>query len=154
MRRTEFNEVMVLENIEKTDKKRIGIGTISYTTESIYSLDNMEISFSGTDAAIVRGRIPLELANTTYKKYKKDSGKEKPIDSAIDDEYKDEMIEYLRQNLNKDEYNKKWLYAIGKLRARSNENKYITYYKIDTKEELEYFINVYQKDDKVVKIKK
>lgn len=142
MNRLEFNEVM----------KNVGINNPLTTTTGIYNSSeevhywqNIAIYFGGSYFTVVKGKIPLEVANIIYEKYpnnpyeiRVDGGCSdwNPNERCIDDKYKKDIQEYVEQNLNDEEYLEKCKKARKNLSRRVNENKYIGTYNIDTKEGL------------------
>lgn len=66
MNRLEFNEVMKELGINKP----LAMATGKYgTKESVYYWQDIAICFSGSYYAVIKGQIPLEVANIIYKKY-------------------------------------------------------------------------------------
>jgi len=89
--------------------------------------------------------VPLEVANIIYEKYPNnpygirvdgDCLDCKPRKRATDDKYERDIQEYIELNLPSDEYLAKCRNAKRNLSRRSNENKYVGTYHIDTKEGL------------------
>lgn len=139
MNRLEFNEVMRTVGINNP----LLTTTVKYgSSEEIYFWQNLAIYF-GRSCAIVKGKIPLEVANIIYEKYPNnpygiriDGGCSdwNPNELCIDDKYKKDIQEYMEQNLDDYEYLEKCKEARKNLSHRVNENKYIDTYHIDTKE--------------------
>lgn len=142
MNRLEFNEVMAAAGINNplsTTNGKYG------TSEQVHYWQNIAIHFSGSNYAIIKGKVPLEVANIIYKKYpnnpygiRVDGGYPDwiPSEHATDDKYKRNMQEYIELNLDPDEYIAKYRNAVKELSRRTNENKYVGTYHIDTKEGL------------------
>ena len=66
MNRLEFNEVMnavCINNPLSTTKGRYG------SNEKVYHWNNLKIWFGGSYYAVIKGKIPLEVANIIYEKY-------------------------------------------------------------------------------------
>ena len=66
MNRIEFNstlEILGIDNILTYTMGNYG------THEPVYVVNNMAINFGGSDYAIVRGQIPLQVAKNIYQKY-------------------------------------------------------------------------------------
>lgn len=141
MNRLEFNEVL----------RSVGINNSPLTTtvkcgfEEVRFWHNIAIYFGSSDCAIVKGKVPLEVANIIYQKYpnnpyeiRVNGGRSdlEPNEHAIDDKYKTDIQEYMDQSLDDYEYLEKCKKARKNLLRRINENKYIDTYHIDTKEGL------------------
>lgn len=97
------------------------------------------ISFEN-ECAIVKGKIPLIFANVMEKKYAnilKINGLEgNVLENVVDNEYIEEVKKYNKL----DNYIIKVKEAKEKLKLRSDNNKYIESYHIDTKEALIIFL--------------
>lgn len=142
MNRLEFNEVMRAVEINNPLSTTIGrYGTI----EKVHYWQNIAIHFGGSYYTIISGKFPLEVANIIYEKYPSNpyeirvnggSNAWNPNEHATDDIYKKELQEYIEQELDVDEYSAKCRKAHENLLCRTNENKYIDTYHIDTKEGL------------------
>lgn len=66
MNRLEFNEVLKAIGINNPIKNKTG----RYgTTEVVHFWNNIEMHFHGSYYAVVRGKVPLEVANIIYEKY-------------------------------------------------------------------------------------
>ncbi len=142
MNRLEFNEVI----------KAFGIGKpLSTTTGRYGSIENVHywgglaIYFGGSYYTVVNGRIPLEVANIIYGKYpnnpyniRVDGGSSdwNPVSRAVDDKYEKEIQEYIDMHLDVEDYLELCKKAIKNLKRRTNNNKYLNTYHIDTKEGL------------------
>lgn len=135
----EFDEVLKALNINNNINKNGEYGT----SKAIYFWNNITIYFEMYEA-VIRGKVPLEVANIIYEKYHNshygiriDNGSSDyiPIEHAIDDQYKKEIQEY-GQNLNTYEYLARCENSKINMLKRNNENKYIETYHIDSKEGL------------------
>ena len=112
---------------------------------------NNVIMYHEFDDTVVKGRIPLEVANIIYQKYpdnpyrikiELDKNNLEPIYYAVDDEFLKDYYDVLEEKFvfeefNTSEYKNSELY-FPKLRLskRPNDNKFITCYRIGTKEGL------------------
>ena len=142
MNRLEFNEVMKavgINNSLSTTEGRYG------TREEVHYWNNLAIWFGGSYYTIVKGRIPLEVANIIYQKYpgnpygiRVDGGCDDwiPIEHATDEKYEQDIL-----NIDLDEdYHSQWKNARRNFMRRNNGNKYLTTYHIDSKEGLLIFL--------------
>ena len=146
MNRLEFDEVIKVVGINNplsTTEGRYG------TREEVHYWNNLAICFSGSNYTIINGKIPLEVANIIYQKYpnnphniRVDGGCNDwiPIEHATDEKYEQDIQKYIHQHLSLDEYLAKCKNARRNLIRRSNENKYLTTYHIDSKEGLLIFL--------------
>ncbi len=114
-----------------------------------YDFNNIKYYFGGTFYAVVKGKIPLEVANSIYKKYPSNQYKirvagacidEKPNDWARDEIF-DQEIEEINKKYCAEEWVAKYEEADKRLEERPDENKYIEYYHIDTEKGLQIFLN-------------
>ena len=142
MNRLEFNEVL----------KTLGINNHLINTtgrygssEAVHFWNNIAIYFGGSYYTVIRGKVPLEVANIIYEKYPNnphgiriDGGCSDyiPIVHATDDQYKKEIQKYIDQHLGTDEYIARCKKSRRNMLRRKNENKYIETYHIDSKEGL------------------
>lgn len=142
MNRLEFNEVL----------KTLGINNHLVNTsgrygssEAVHFWNNIAIYFGGSYYTVIRGKVPLEVANIIYEKYPNnpygiriDGGCSDyiPIEHATDDQYKKEIQEHIDQHLGADEYIARCKKSRRDMLRRKNENKYIETYHIDSKEGL------------------
>lgn len=146
MKKIEFNEVMNVVGINNplsTTTGRYG------STEEVHYWNNLAIWFSGSYYAIIRGKIPYEVANIIYQKYSSNfyeirveggCSNWNPIDWAVDEQYEKEIKENLERFLGSNEYIEKCELARENLYKRNNDDKYITTYHIDKKEGLLIFL--------------
>lgn len=104
MNRLEFDEVMKVMEINNL---------LSITTGENNVGEKIDIYFGDGYYAIVKGKIPLEVANLIYEKYPNNiyqirigSGYSdlNPNEQAIDDKYKKDIQKYIEQNLDADKY--------------------------------------------------
>lgn len=142
MNRLEFNEVMKavgINNPLSTTNGRYG------TSEQVHYCQNIAIHFGGSYYAVIKGKVPLEVANIIYEKYpnnpyeiRVDGGCSdwQPSEHATDDKYERNIQEYIELHLGADEYLEKCRNARRNFLRRTNENKYVDTYHIDTKEGL------------------
>ena len=145
MKKNEFNEVINALNIynpEYIDKDK---------KAEVHTWNNLELLFAG-NFAIVRGKIPLEVANNIYNKYDNNKfgirlnsliNNPKPIDQAIDDIYINSLTKLQNKDLNLTQLIKRGKLIKKEFERRDNKNKYINNYHIDTKEGLIIFITEY-----------
>ena len=142
MNRLEFNEVM----------KQVGINNplISTTgrygeSEQVHFWQNIAIYFGGSYYTVVRGKVPLEVANIIYQKYPNNPYKIRvdggcndyvPNEHAVDDQYKREIQEHIEKEHTSDEYLENCKRSRKNLLRRKSDNKYIETYHIDSKEGL------------------
>ena len=113
--------------------------------EKVDFWEGLKIYHNGTYYAVVKGRIPLEVANIIYAKYPNNpygirveggSYDYIPIEHAVDDEFMEETKKAEKESHNFFELNTKYKEAEKKLGARNNKNKYIKLYHVDTREGL------------------
>lgn len=146
MNRLEFNTIL----------KTLGINNCLINTTNIYDSieevhfwNNIVIYFGGSYYTIIRGKVPLEVANIIYEKYPNNPHKIRidggcsdytPIEHAIDDQYKKEIQEHIEQSLEIDEYLVRCKKSRRNMLRRKNDNKYIETYHIDSKEGLIIFL--------------
>lgn len=142
MTRLEFDKVMEATDIEDNV-------LISEEGDKVHYWEDFAISFSGTFYAIVKGKIPLEVANIIWKKYPDNpynirvEGARKdliPTEYAIDEIYNQEKATLASQELNTWDYLEKCKKAFEECKKRNDDNKYLTTYHIDTKEGLLIFL--------------
>lgn len=142
MNRLEFNEIL----------KTLGINNHLINTtgrygssEAVHFWNNIAIYFGGSYYTVIRGKVPLEVANIIYEKYPNNPHEIRidggcsdyiPIEHATDDQYKKEIQEHIEQHLGADEYLARCKKSRRNMLRRNNENKYIETYHIDSKEGL------------------
>ncbi len=142
MNRLEFNEIL----------KTLGINNHLINTtgrygssEAVHFWNNIAIYFGGSYYTVIRGKVPLEVANIIYEKYPNNPHEIRidggcsdyiPIEHATDDQYKKEIQEHIEQHLGADEYLARCKKSRRNMLRRKNENKYIETYHIDSKEGL------------------
>lgn len=112
---------------------------------------NLEISEGDSYYAIVKGRIPLEVAQIICEKYPDNEygirihgnrDREDPKEWAIDEEYEIERDSYPHEGyISHFDIEKRHNSLQSNLKKRSDTNKYITLYHIDTKEGLLIFLS-------------
>lgn len=116
-----------------------------HTTEETHIWNNVLISFNAGCYAIIKGKIPLEVANIIYEMYPENQYNIRvnggcinyiPKEHAIDDQYRLEIEQYINENLPSEEYIANCKNARRKMQRRKDDNKYIETYHIDTKEGL------------------
>mgnify|MGYP007087038455 FL=1 len=126
MNRLEFNEVLKAFN------------TDGY-------LNDISMHFGGTFYTVIKGKVPLEVANIIYTKYPNNPYKIRvaggceynvPAEWAVDDKYKKELEVNLISGLDSKEYLKRLKRSRKNLLRRTIENRYIETYHIDSKEGL------------------
>lgn len=142
MNRLEFNEVLKVMGINNplvTTSGRYG------TSEDVHFWKDLAIYFGGSYYSVIRGKIPLEVANIISNKYPDNKydirvsggGREwTPEKWAADDIYKEEIRRYLDEYSYSEEYKKKCEESRLNMLARPSEGKYIETYHIDTREGL------------------
>ncbi len=118
--------------------------------EDVHYWNDLAMHFDGRDCAIVKGRIPLEVAMIIYQKYPGnpygiivDGGKKNnnPIDYAVDKKYEKEIRDYSDENNGMQIFLKKCAQAERNLKRRKKiDDKYIKTYHIDSKEGLLIFL--------------
>ena len=152
MTKLEFEEVLkatdIYNPVEATEEQH-------GSAEDIHWWNNMAIFFSHSDYTIVKGKIPLEVANTIYEKYPDnqfgittDGGNIDwdPADFATDDKLEKELLDYEEQCfdyhiISDQEYEEKCQKAEKDFANRKGvDGKYLKSYQIDTKEGLLIFI--------------
>ncbi len=115
------------------------------TEEEVYLWKGLLINFSGTYYAIVQGKVPYEVAQRIYKKYPNneygiriDGGyiNSKPGDYVTDDQYKSEINQYIKKQYDAEEFLSNCQKSKNALLERSDDEKYIDLYHIDTFEGL------------------
>ncbi|MBR5369964.1 MAG: hypothetical protein IK137_01525 [Bacilli bacterium] len=106
---------------------------------------NLEIIEGDSYYAIVKGKVPLEVALIIYNKYPEnqygirvEGGRDNydPKEWAKDDEYQKEADSYPKGYTNHFEIEERYNSLQSNLKKRPDENKYIGTYHIDTKEGL------------------
>mgnify|MGYP004507853691 FL=1 len=128
MKKIEFDKILEIMNYKKEND------ALKFY-EYIISFEN--------DYALVKGKIPLSFANVLEEKYAnkynfKINGLESKVsENAVDNDYKEEIKKY---NELDDDYIIKIEKAKEKLELRTDKNKYIESYHIDTKEALIIFL--------------
>ena len=142
MNRLEFNEVLKTLGINNpliSTKSRYG------ESEQVHFWQNIAIYFGGSYYTVVRGKVPLEVANIIYQKYpnnpyeiRVDGGCNDyvPNEHAVDDKYKREIQEHIEKEHTFDEYLENCKRSRKNLLRRKSDNKYIETYHIDSKEGL------------------
>ena len=142
MNRLEFNEVLKTLGINNpliSTKGRYG------ESEQVHFWQNIAIYFGGSYYTVVRGKVPLEVANIIYQKYpnnpyeiRVDGGCNDyvPNEHAVDDKYKREIQEHIEKEHTSDEYLENCKRSRKNLLRRKSDNKYIETYHIDSKEGL------------------
>ena len=155
MKRIEFKEVLSVFNINNPLSFTVGYNSDKY--EEVHYWNDLAIWYDGS-AAEIRGKIPLELANTIYQKYPDNQYKIQffdgddistnpnrvAIDKQAEEEEKMLLLKLKQREINYSEYKKELWKTYDKLDARSDENKYINEYYIGTKEGLIIFITELQ----------
>ena len=121
----------------------------SNTPEELHPWHYLNITFGETFYAIVRGEIPLEVANIIYRKYPKNQygirvlggcNDTNPNRCAIDKKYEQEKEQLPKGSLMELYNNLRKMKR--RLSKRSDNHKYITSYHIDSKEIMDCYINV------------
>lgn len=142
----EFYEVLKAFEINNSLSKEIRFFGVP---EKTFYFNNLKINFNENNYAVIKGKIPYEVASIIYKKYpgnpygiRIDGGayNSKLVDHAIDDIYAIEMSKYVEKYREMREYIRKCNEAKIYLAERPNNNKYITSYHIDSKEGLIIFL--------------
>lgn len=146
MNRLEFNEVLKAVGINNPLVNTTG----RYgTSEEVHFWQNIAIYFGGSYYTVIRGKVPLEVANIIYKKYPNNPYQIRidggcidyvPIEHATDDQYEKEIQEHIEENLSSDEYTARCKKSHKNMLRRKDEKKYIQTYHIDTKEGLIIFL--------------
>lgn len=138
MNRLEFNEVMKAVGINNPLSTTNGSNG---TSEQVHYWQNIAIYFGGSYYAVIKGKVPLEVANIIYEKYPNNPYKIRvdggcsdwiPIKHATDEKLEQDIRKYIDQNLSENEYKT----ARRNYLRRTNKNKYVPTYHIDTKEGL------------------
>lgn len=138
MNRLEFSEVMKAVGINNPLSTTNGSNG---TSEQVHYWQNIAIYFGGSYYAVIKGKVPLEVANIIYEKYpnnpykiRVDGGRSDwiPIKHATDEKLEQDIRKYIDQNLSENEYKT----ARRNYLRRTNKNKYVHTYHIDTKEGL------------------
>ena len=138
MNRLEFNEVMKAVGINNPLSTTNGSNG---TSEQVHYWQNIAIYFGGSYYAVIKGKVPLEVANIIYEKYPNNPYKIRvdggcsdwiPIKHATDEKLEQDIRKYIDQNLSENEYKT----ARRNFLRRKNKNKYVCTYHIDTKEGL------------------
>ena len=105
----------------------------------------LKIYFSGTYYVVIKGKIPLEVANIIYEKYpdnpygiRIEGGSDDyvPIEHAVDDKFIDETKKAEKESRSFIELDVKYKKAEKKMAVRNDEDKYVKLYHIDSKEGL------------------
>lgn len=113
--------------------------------EEVFLWKGLLINFSGTSYAIVRGKVPYEVAQRIYNKYplneygiRIDGGyiNSKPSEYVTDDQYKKEIDNHIKDHLDSEDFLSKCEQSKNELLKRSNDEKYIDLYHVDTFEGL------------------
>ena len=149
MVREEFNEVIKSFNITNS---------LSYTfdkgkMEKVYYWNELVIWY-GNGYAVVKGKIPLVLATSVWEKYpnglyqiRVNGGAydDKPKEFAVDEQYEREVNDLCEKYAKTDakKYIEECKNALEKMKKRSNSNKYINCYHIDTKDGFNIFLEEY-----------
>lgn len=142
MNRLEFNETLKALDV---NNHLLNILGSSGESEAVHFWNNVAMYFGGTDYAVVCGKIPLEVADIIYEKYPNnpygiriDGGCNDyiPNEHAVDEQYEKEIQEHLEQDLGSDEYLARCMESQKDMLGRSEDNKYIREYHIDSKEGL------------------
>jgi len=144
MYKIEFIETLKALDVDKVLASSGRYGDI----ENLQFLKGIRLYMGPTYYAVVRGRIPYEVAKKIYEKYPGNPyairvaggvSSTNPLQYAADDRYMKEMAENIQTYAGM-EYAEKNKEALKKLARRKDENKYIHLYHIDTKEGLVIFL--------------
>lgn len=146
----EFEKVMKVMGLSPVGE----IEGVDLKKHDLYKYCGLNVSFGGSNYAVVDGKIPLEVVKTIYKKYPENQykiringGREDydPDDWARDDAFDKEIREINDQyDFSHDEWKSLVNQAKEKLKKRKTKGKYITSYHIDTKEGLLIFLTEMQ----------
>lgn len=131
MKKFEFIETIKATGHDKFEKGIIRDFSNYFTSK--YEIANVVLYYGGTDYAVVKGKIPLEVAKIIYTKYPKNQYGIRVAGDCIDTNPEEHVIV--------DEY----FQGLAKKINGGNENlddyKYIDTYHIDTKEGLVIFLS-------------
>lgn len=142
MNRLEFKEVLKAVGI---NNHILDITGETGFSEEVHFWHNIAIYFSGSYYTIIRGRIPLEVANIICEKYPDNQYGIRvnggctntiPRDYAKDDIFVKEMEEYLEQRYDAVSLLEKSKKARERMLKRNDTKKFIDTYHIDSKEGL------------------
>ncbi len=151
MKRLEYKEVIKSYDIPSSLSNEF---IVNGKLEKVYFWNNLIMWFS-TNYVVVKGRIPLVLATSIWQKYpnntyqiRVDGGSydNNPREFAVDEKYEKEILSYremLTSKIEAKDYILKCENSLERLKKRSNLNKYVTCYHIDTKEGLNVFLKEY-----------
>ena len=142
----EFEKVMKVMGLKPIRKSE----GVDLKEHDVYECCGLDILYGGNYYASVHGKIPFEVVKTIYNKYPENQHgirieggveKNKPDDYAQDDALKNEISEiYNQDHLSCWDIESLVKQAKEKVKERSDKDKYITFYHIDTKEGLLIFI--------------
>lgn len=119
--------------------------TINGKKEKVIFGKGLKIYFSGTYYVVVKGKIPLEVANIIYAKYpdnpygiRIEGGCDDyvPMEHAVDDEFIEEIKKAEKECHNFIELDARYKKAEKKMAIRNDKDKYIKLYHVDSKEGL------------------
>ena len=145
MNRLEYNTVLKTFRLEDSDFREQEIDGV---IEKVARYKKLSINFDEKGYAVVNGKIPLEVANIIYNKYKDNeygirvnggANDVSPYDWAVDDKYVAKTL--YNENERISEYVKRCATENKKFERRVDKNKYINTYHIDTKEGLVIFLS-------------
>ena len=138
----EMDAVLKAMGIDDTSSHTI---TTKGKKEKVSFWKDLKIYFSGTYYVVIKGKIPLEVANIIYEKYpdnpygiRIEGGCDDyvPMEHAVDDEFIEETKKAEKECHSFTELDVRYKKAEKKMAARNDEDKYVKLYHVDSKEGL------------------